>query len=242
MEILINELSLHGQFETIDDFVSVAVKPLLLLLQQIDFERDVLLKTYNLWSADVTATVTLGDVFSGSYSRTNDEIRKSKRQLAALLGDPYWEDDRKHNAPDTYLYNAVSVFGCSLAESCEREKVVMSFISSKFDSTMLFVTKNSDSISVDNLFDSIHLYDLVRRKRLIVDFCLNDTSQFKKTHFNIQGKIVYKELSTKCYWYEDNLHHSHYEVFSRNQEHIGTADMLGNVNVTQRVAGRKLFD
>jgi hypothetical protein len=242
MEILINELSLHGQFATVDDFVNAAVKPLLLLLQQIDPARDFLLKKYDLWSANVTTTATLREVFKGSYSRTNDEIRKSKTQLTVLLDNPYWEDDRKHNTPDNYQYNAANIFNTSLAESCERDKVVMSFVSSQFNSAILIVNKNSTSISIDNLFDHTHLYALVRRKRLIVDFSLNDTTRFKKTHFNVQGKVVYKELSTKCFWYEDNLHHTHYEVFDRKQEHIGIADMSGDVDVSQRVDGRKLFD
>ena len=242
MEILINELSLHGQFATVDDFVNTAVKPLLLLLQKIDPERDVLLKKYDLWSANVTATDTLQDVFKGSYSRTNDEIRKSKTQLAALMDNPYWEDNRRHNAPDIYLHNAISVFDTSLAESCERDKVVLSFTSTQFSSTSLIVEKNSTPISIDNLINQTHLYTLVRTRGLVVDFSLSDTSRFKKTHFNIQGKVVYKELLTKYYWYEDNLHHSHYEVFNRNEEHVGIADMSGNVDVSRRVDGRKLFD
>lgn len=242
MEILINELSLHGQFATLDDFVNTAVKPLLLLLQQIDAERDILLKKYDLWSANVTATDTLQDVFKGSYSRTNEEIRRSKRKLSALIDNPFWEDDRRHNAPDTYQYNAVNAFDTSLAESCERDKVVLSFTSVQFSSTLLIVEKNSTPISIDNLIDHSHFYTLIRVRGLVVDFSLSDTSRFKKTHFNIQGKVVYKELSTKCFWYEDNLHNSHYEVFDRNEEHIGVADMSGTVDIFKRVAGRKLFD
>lgn len=242
MEILINELSLHGQFATVDDFVNTAVKPLLSLLQQYDPDRDAILKKYDLWSVNVTATATLQEVFKGSFSRTNDEIRKSKSQLAALMDNPYWENDRKHNAPDTYQYNAVNVFDTSLAESCERDKVVISFTSAPFSSTLLIVEKNSTPISIDNLIDHTHFYTLVRARRLVVDFSLSDTSRFKKTHFNVQGKVVYKELSTKCFWYLDNLHHSHYEVFDRKEDHIGVADMSGTVDVSKRVDGRKLFD
>ena len=242
MEILINELSLHGQFATIDEFVNIAVKPLILLLQQYDPDRDVILKKYDLWSANVTATVTLQQVFKGSYSRINDEIRSSKAQLANLIDNPFWEDTRKHNAPDTYQHNTISVIDTSLAESCERERIVMSFVSSQFNSSTLIVKKNSTDISIDNLIDHNHLFALVRARRLVVDFSLSDTSRFKKTHFNIQGKVVYKELSTKCYWYLDNLHRSHYEVFDQNEDHIGIADMTGFVDVSKRIDGRKLFD
>ena len=242
MEILINELSLHGQFATVDDFVNTAVKPLLSLLQQYDPDRDVILKKYDLWSANVTATATLQEVFKGSYSRTNDEIRRSKAQLANLIDNPFWEDTRKHNRPDTYQHNATNVFDTSLAESCERDKVVLSFTSAQFSSTLLIVEKNSTPNSIDNLIVDSHFYNLVRARGLVVDFSLSDTSRFKKTHFNVQGKVVYKELSTKCFWYLDNLHHSHYEVFDKKEDHIGVADMAGTVDVSKRVDGRKLFD
>ena len=242
MEILINELSLHGQFASVTDFVNVALKSLLSLLQQYDPSRDVLLKKYDLWSANVTATATLQEVFKGNYSRTSDEIRRSKSQLASLIDNPFWEDTRKHNAPDTYQHNTINVFDASLAESCERDRIVMSFVSSQFNSSTLIVKKNSTDISIDNLINHNHFFALVRARGLVVDFSLSDTSRFKKTHFNVQGKVVYKELSTKCYWYMDNLHRSHYEVFNSNEEHIGLADLLGNVDVSQRVDGRKLFD
>ena len=242
MEILINELSLHGQYTTVDEFVDVAVKPLLSLLQQYDPTRDKLLKKYDLWSANVTTTATLQEVFKGSYSRTSDEIRRSKAQLANLIDNPFWEDTRKHNTPDTYQHNAMNVIDTSLAESCERDRIVMSFVSSQFNSSTLIVKKNSAGISIDNLIDHTHLFTLVRARGLVVDFSLSDTSRFKKTHFNIQGKVIYKELSTTCYWYLDNLHRSHYEVFDQNEDHIGIADMTGFVDVSKRVDGRKLFD
>lgn len=242
MEILINELSLHGQYATLDDFTNIAVKPLLSLLQQFDPERDIILKKYDLYSAHITPTTSLHQVFTGSYSRTCDEIRRSKSQLAALMDKPYWEDDRKHKKPDAYWYNATDIYDSSLAESCERDKVVISFVSGLFNSTELLVNKNSINIRIDNLIDHTHLYALVRTRRLMVVFSLSDTSRFKKTHFNVQGKVIYKELSTKYYWYLDNLHRSHYEVFNQNHEHIGIADKTGNIDFSQMKVGRTLFD
>lgn len=240
MEILINELSLHGQFATIDEFVDVAVKPLLLLLQQYDPERDVILKKYDLWSANVTAIATLQEILKGSFSRTNDEIRRSKSQLANLIDNPFWEDTRRHAAPDTYQHNTSNVFDTSLAESCERDKVVMSFVSNLYNITTLNVKKNSTNIDIDNLINQNHFYTLVRTRGLVVDFSLRDTSRFKKTNFERQGQLVYKELNTKCFWYLDNLHRNHYEIFDSNENHLGEADLNGNVDISKRENGRIL--
>lgn len=242
MEILINELSLCGQYATADIFISTALKPLLSLLQQYDSNRDLLFKKYDLWAAKVTPTVSLRDLFKGSYSRTNDEIRRAKSQLASLIDNPYWEDNRKHNHPDIYKFNSNDIFNSSIAESCERDRIIMSFKCDLFDHNTFEVYKNSNSIIIDNLVDQTHFYNLVRARGIVVDFSLSDTSRFKKTNFNVQGKVVYKEIISKCYWYLDNLHHSHYEVFNSQKEHIGLADLNGNVDVSKRVVGRRLFN
>jgi|BarGraIncu00431A_1022009.scaffolds.fasta_scaffold00008_2 hypothetical protein len=240
MEILINELSLKGQFSTVDEFIVVALKPLLSLLQQYDSTRDILLRKYDLYDCKVTSTVTLHALFKGSYSRTCDEIRKSKSQLAALMDDPYWQDNRKHDHPDTYKFNTNVIFDSSLAESCERDRVVMSFISDEYNSTTLDVAKNTSTILIDNLFNHTHLYTLVRARGLVVAFSLTDTSRFKKTNFERQGQLVYKELRTKCFWYLDNLHRNHYEVFDSNESHLGIADLSGKVDTSKRENGRIL--
>ena len=86
------------------------------------------------------------------------------------------------------------------------------------------------------------MFRLVRERGLIVDFSITDTSRFKRTRFNIHGKIVYKELKTNCFWHLDNLHKDHYEVYNSIQEHIGIADLAGIVDATKRIAGRTLMD
>ncbi len=240
MEILINELSLKGQFDTVEEFVSVALTPLLSILQQYDTSRDLLFRKYDLYDCRVTPTITLHNLFKGVYSRTCDEIRRSKSQLAALIDKPYWQDNRKHNNPDTYKFNTNDIYDSSLAESCERDRVVMSFISDDFDNITLDIDKNASNLIVDNLFAKEHFYNLVRVRGIIVDFALTDTTLFKKTHLVSQGQLVYKELRTKCYWYLDNLHRDHYEVFDSNENHVGISDLLGNVDSTMRIIGRKL--
>lgn len=242
MEILINEMSLKGQFGSVDEFISDGLKPLILLLSQIDSSRDVILKKYDFYDCKVTSTVTLHQLFKGSYSRTCDEIRKVKSQLSVLLDKPYWQDSQKHKRPDDYQFNGADIFDSSLAESCERDKVVISFICTDYNTAKLEVIKNSININVDNLYDQGTMFRLVRERGLIVDFSITDTSRFKRTRFNIHGKIVYKELKTNCFWHLDTLHKDHYEVYNSIQEHIGITDLAGIVDATKRIAGRSLLD
>src|SRR5659263_65652 len=127
MEILINELSLSGQYTSVDDFVAKSLTPLLSILKTINASRDQLLKKDDFYSSSVTSQYTLYNTFVGTVSRQYDEIRRAKTLLVKLFEDPFWEKDQKHSADSTYLYRANDIWGSSLAESCERDKVVLYF-------------------------------------------------------------------------------------------------------------------
>ena len=63
---------------------------------------------------------------------------------------------------------------------------------------------------------------------------------FQKDGRIFQGQNVYREIDTGYYWYLDNLHKNHYEVFDRNSQHIGTANMDGYIDTTKKVDRRIL--
>jgi hypothetical protein len=71
-------------------------------------------------------------------------------------------------------------------------------------------------------------------------FSLLNRQRFSKTHLVEQGKSVYKEISTSCYWYLDNLHKDHYEVFNAQGEHIGIADLQGVIDDSKKEKGRRI--
>lgn len=67
----------------------------------------------------------------------------------------------------------------------------------------------------------------------IFSFSLEDETKFVKcANINpVQGAIVYKEKDTGHYWYLDNFHKTHFEVFdATGKRHIGEADLEGNID------------
>ena len=58
-------------------------------------------------------------------------------------------------------------------------------------------------------------------------FSIEDPTLFFRTGDNVQGKPVYKEISTGNYWYLDNFHKNHFEVFDSHGTHLGEADLNG---------------
>ena len=46
----------------------------------------------------------------------------------------------------------------------------------------------------------------------------------------MQGAAVYKEKVSGNFFYLDNLHKNHYEVFSQMGRHLGEMSLNGNLN------------
>jgi hypothetical protein len=94
--------------------------------------------------------------------------------LAKLLDQPpYWEDKAKHSANSVYLFNGKNVCGFSLAEACERDKIVISFNHEDFKSIQLLIFKDGDEVQLDNLFEYGHYTQISYQRNLITfeEYC-----------------------------------------------------------------------
>jgi hypothetical protein len=115
MEILINELSLSGQFISEDEFLKNLTKVLSLLAKVVN-------------------------------------------------NPPFWNDTQKHLTGDTYQYNGILVNGSSLCESCERDKIVLSFKHDNYLHNILDIYKNTNLVKVINVIDRIKFLDFLYSK------------------------------------------------------------------------------
>ena len=91
-----------------------------------------------------------------------------------------------------------------------------------------------------NFFSNLNEINLFLKKNYKDEFSLTNTIRFKKTSKNIQGEHVYKEINTNNYWYFDNFHKNHFEVFNYKMEHIGEADLNGIIDTTKKDNNKKL--
>jgi hypothetical protein len=249
MEILINELSLERQFADVEHFINDALIPFISILKEFDTSKDMLLKKQDFWDIKITTSQNLHYVLT----QKSDEATRFKSAISSLISEPFWESSQKHNTADVYEYNKKNLFGTSLAESCERDKIVISFIHSNYSKPKLEVIKNHNSIVIDNLCVKEHYIEIAYNRGQIdkskyferkLAFgkiaLLDDESQFENTgKISKQGTPVYKDRA-KRYWHLDNIH-NHYEVYNREKKHIGVADMQGKIDYSRKVNGRNLI-
>lgn len=171
MDIIINEQSLDGQFETVDDFLESLV-PMLKIHKLIEETDNVaLLRHHELYMRSVTQRDTLYDVMKDNRSRTSSEIRAFKQIIQKLTSEePFWSLSPLHSNRDHYVHlghASLPPYGHCLAEACERDRIVISFQHNSYKEDSLEILKNNSSIVIINITDQIQLSELLLENQLI---------------------------------------------------------------------------
>ncbi len=70
---------------------------------------------------------------------------------------------------------------------------------------------------------------------------MRDETRFRKTNRPPQqDATIFEEIKTRYFWYIDNLHKDHFEVFNAIEEHIGEANLNGEIQANSKIKGRKM--
>jgi hypothetical protein len=149
-----------------------------------------------------------------------------------------------------------------------QEYLLINFILSSFSSPhpninnccFIKIIKNSDEINyicLDSIDNRLALESWLKYLNIIpLDYpvdatepprdeqtILKDTERFQKTSHRYDGRAIYCELATGCYWYVDNLHSNkaaHLEVFDKTGKHLGEADLEGNLDESKSEQNKKI--
>jgi len=197
-EILINELSLTGQFNSVYEFIDGALSKINALLIEIKGSNVLLYKNQLFFESKITGDTTIYNILVGAISRQYDEIRKMKSGLVCLFEEPYWENNQKHSLDIFYLFMGNCVTGQSLAEACERDRIVISFIHPDFSSGNLLILKEETKVTLDNLVNRIDYIEMAYNKNFISceEYCkkkfkggkLDFSKIYPKESFNLLSK------------------------------------------------------
>jgi len=166
-EILINELSLDGQFNSVHEFIDGALMKFNALLNEIKGPNVLLYKNHAFYESKITGDTTIYNILIGAISRQYDEIRKMKAGLVCLFEEPFWENNQKHSPDILYLFMGNCITGQSLAEACERDRIVISFFHPDFSSKNLPVLKEKAEITLDNLVNRIDYIEMAYNKNIV---------------------------------------------------------------------------
>ena len=256
MKLFINECSLHRQFFTVREFTE-AVRvfySIFVFLTKHNVERTVFKSAYLF----INYRALRDELFASSlkHSLRDKSLALALKNMVFNKHNAIdWNDDRQHSLDDSFEYNNQSVTDTSMAELAERRLndfhmigVLINFPKSKFECLEIVqVIKNkTHEIDLECIENKLTLEKWLKKHSLLDiydDSCkesptdnqtvLRDFRRFEVTPLPLQqGKKIYKEICTGYYWYVDNLHFgkaAHLEVFGKNYEHLGEADLQGNI-------------
>lgn len=171
MDIVLNDFSIDGQFESSEDFLDYLTESLFSVLEQLAKQGCILLKSHYTYSRCIVPGITLHDmVFHGNFNGYS-EITKLRAFIVQLTDEPFWETDQKtqtdalYDSPVTGNFSGDSP-NC-LSEAYERGCMLMSFRHNAFSRPTIKISKDSVTNELDNITDRYVLADcLVRKDRM----------------------------------------------------------------------------
>ena len=160
--IIINELSLSGQFHDSQDFWKNGMPPFYKALQDArSFGVGYLFKQGSFYGAQATPDKTLHDLLTAPEARIIDEAKRYKSTLARAICNPFWDDAPQQDLNAHYLADEADVSGSSVAEATARAVCLLSFIRSLYGKHPVVVTKDGVAIPVGNIWKEKQLSSIL---------------------------------------------------------------------------------
>lgn len=111
-----------------------------------------------------------------------------------------------------------------------------------------YITLFQDCLHLQDYPDNFHRIKVFNDYNILksyidgisLPFSLDNGTIFKRTAYQFQGQTIYQEIRTKHYWYLDNFHKYHYEVFDSNKKHIGEANTEGHIDTSKCDKSKRL--
>lgn len=202
MEIILNELSLHDQFSSSENFRETGLKEILKFFQLQKNNCISILKKSDIYSRKVYSGKTMLAIMTSENLGKSDEIRKLKSDLSKVLFDPFWDVNKVCDSNSKYIHNTVIVNDSALAECYERKIFLISFAPSLYSTNILNIEKNKISQNISNFTNS---KDLVK---ILYDEDLINFELFCKNYYN-KAKLDFSQV---------NRNNSFGQILDKNDE------------------------
>ena len=208
-EILLNELSLAGQFASLKDFTD-SLKELLKIMKYAEEKKWKVSKKSTLFQCDIMP----GFPFYKIREDKSDAIRRLKSRLLQMSDTPpYWDVEKKQQG-FYYLNDGTNVTDTAIAEAVAREEQVVSFLHEKYADKLLEVTHEDETLGIASCFSLKYLVNFLYEQRII------GVHEFLKIYF--KGSRLNFEKFEEEYGFQDFEKHEieeTIEYFERFAQH-----------------------
>ncbi len=165
MDYILNEKSLHGQFESTENFLR-SWMPVMKCIETIrQYSDSRIYRIMNFYECRITKDKKICDLKKNDLS---DELLDFQISLdREAYRDPYWDKNPMHDIFSEYMWNEENVAATSLAEAAVTGHPLLSFQSEAFLDRQLCVFHKSDSYCVDSIYTPKYLLRQYRKSMKI---------------------------------------------------------------------------
>lgn len=149
MELILNELSFDGQFQSQDDFVEYVLDILMPVLNIVIDNKVPLLKKSDLYNCKITDGTTMQDLLM----RTNDPSVSLLKNCIVNLGycEPYWDIAARTDPEAYYQYPASADEPNCFTEAIERDDKLLSLQYSLYNEDEFLCKRNEEEVKIYNI-------------------------------------------------------------------------------------------
>lgn len=143
-KVYLNELSLNGQFDSMEEFLEEC-KPLMKCLKFLKENKRTIYKHSTFFKQPVTPRECLNDL----RGVRSDQARRLKSLLLSTTDTPpFWdlEDELKQDLTAHYTVDGEDVTATSIAEAAEEDGILLSFLYNKYRDKRISVFKNKGEL------------------------------------------------------------------------------------------------
>lgn len=149
MELILNELSFDGQFQTQDDFVDYVLDTLIPVLDIVIENRIPLLKKSDIYNCKITREATMQDLLM----KANEPSMSLLKSYIVNLGycEPYWDVSSLTDPATEYEYPASAEEPNCFTEVIERGAKLLSLRHRLYGSEAFLCTRNGKELEIQNI-------------------------------------------------------------------------------------------
>lgn len=190
MELILNELSFDGQFQTwedFDDYVRDILSPMLDVMIE---NRIPLLKKSDLYHCRITVDETLQDLLMMANDPVITLLKKSISNLAYC--EPYWDTDMESDPAVCYEYPSTAEEPNCFTEVIAREGSLVSLPHPDYRMNPIYCKRDGDEITVANITDV---------KQLLKQYLLEDENKIRYIleQYPFERSVICAKVGGRCY-------------------------------------------
>lgn len=190
MELILNEFSLNGQFDSEEEFAGYIIDILIPVLKIIEEKRIPLLRKSTMYNCQVTKEQQLQDLLK----RANDPVLGVLKKYISNLAfcEPYWDLEAESLNDVKYVYPVKADEPNCFTEAIERNAGLVSFRNDEFKETCFICKRDNESIRICNI---------TALKCLLMEYLKNnrDDIRYVLENFPFGRTVLLAEAKGKCY-------------------------------------------